>query len=123
LNAARRDSATFPGRGVVFELRFRKTTPALRIEDFAMKTALVALARAFWKDERGFIVSAELVLVSTITVLSMIVGLTSISQAVNNELLDVANAFNAVNQGNGFNQRGRNRGRRFTTNNGGIVPR
>lgn len=88
-----------------------------------MKTALAALARAFRKDEHGFIVSAELVLVSTITVLSMIVGLTSISQAVNNELLDVANAFNAVNQGNGFNGPGGNGGRQFTANNGGIVPR
>jgi Flp pilus assembly pilin Flp len=88
-----------------------------------MTMSLAALARAFWKDENGFIVSAELVLVSTITVLSMIVGLTSVSQAINNELLDVANAFNAVNQGNGFNGPTGNGGRQFTANNGGIVPR
>ncbi len=66
-----------------------------------------------WKDEKGFIVSAELVLVSTITVLSMLVGLTELSHAINNELYDVADAFESVNQtdDNGDQRRSR-RGRR-----------
>ena len=59
-----------------------------------MKTTFKQL----WADEDGFIVSAELVLVSTITVLSMIVGLTALSHSINKELYDVANAFQSVNQ-------------------------
>ena len=49
-------------------------------------------------DEAGFVQSAELVLIATITVLGMIVGLTEVSSNVNNELLDVGQAFNSVNQ-------------------------
>ena len=51
-----------------------------------------------YRDEAGFIVSAELVLVSTIAVLSMIVGLTEVAYAVNQELEDVASAFGSINQ-------------------------
>ncbi|GAB4134907.1 MAG: hypothetical protein Tsb009_00550 [Planctomycetaceae bacterium] len=59
-----------------------------------MKTLLLKL----WNDEDGFIVSAELVLVSTITVLSMLVGLSELSNSINNELYDVSDAFGSVNQ-------------------------
>jgi len=64
-----------------------------------MKIALAQLLRAFWNDEKGFIVSAELVLIGTIAVLSMVVGLTTVSRSITNELSDVAQAFDAVNQG------------------------
>jgi Flp pilus assembly pilin Flp len=50
-------------------------------------------------DENGFIVSAELVLVSTIVVLGMIVGLAELSLNINNELEDVGSAFSSINQG------------------------
>jgi len=59
-----------------------------------MKALLIRLTR----DETGFIVSAELVLVATIAVLSMVVGLSELSHAINQELEDVASAFGAVNQ-------------------------
>lgn len=49
-------------------------------------------------DETGFIVSAELILIATIGVLSLVVGLTEISVAINEELEDVACAFGAINQ-------------------------
>ena len=49
-------------------------------------------------DEAGFIVSAELVLVSTIAVLGMIVGLSEVAFNVNEELEDVGSAFGSVNQ-------------------------
>lgn len=49
-------------------------------------------------DETGFIVSAELVLVLTIAVLSMVVGLSEVAIAVNTELNDLSNAFGALNQ-------------------------
>jgi len=55
------------------------------------------LSQLFY-DEAGFIVSAELVLVTTIAVLSMVVGLAEIASAANQELEDVASAFGSVNQ-------------------------
>ncbi|SFI33622.1 branched-chain amino acid aminotransferase [Planctomicrobium piriforme] len=49
-------------------------------------------------DEAGFIVSAELVLISTIAVLGMIVGLSEVALNVNNELEDVGSAFANIKQ-------------------------
>ena len=49
-------------------------------------------------DENGFILSAELVLIGTITVLGMIVGLTELSYGVNEELEDLGSAIGAINQ-------------------------
>lgn len=49
-------------------------------------------------DENGFLVSAELILISTILVMGLVVGLTEVSFAVNNELEDVASAIGSVNQ-------------------------
>ena len=49
-------------------------------------------------DESGFIVSAELILIGSIAVLAMVVGLSEVSMAINNELEDVASAFGAMNQ-------------------------
>ncbi len=51
-----------------------------------------------WAEESGAIISAELVLVMTICVLAMVVGLDSVSNAVNFELEDVAEAFGAISQ-------------------------
>ena len=59
---------------------------------------MATLAANLWADEAGFIVSAELVLVSTILVLGMTVGLSEVSFAVNQELEDVASAFGSINQ-------------------------
>ena len=47
------------------------------------------------KDQRGMILSSEVVLVGTILVLGSIVGLAAVSHAVTNELNDVANAYNS----------------------------
>jgi len=51
-----------------------------------------------WNDERGLIISAELVLILTIAVLGMVVGLSSVSTSVNNELNDLAGAFGSLDQ-------------------------
>jgi Flp pilus assembly pilin Flp len=59
---------------------------------------MTTLLFALWKDEAGFIVSAELVLIATIAVLAMVVGLAEVANAINQELEDVASAFGAVNQ-------------------------
>jgi len=50
------------------------------------------LLKQLIKDENGIIVSSEIVLVGTILVIGSIVGLASLSYAVNNELNDVAQA-------------------------------
>ncbi|GAB4149349.1 MAG: hypothetical protein Tsb009_23580 [Planctomycetaceae bacterium] len=53
-------------------------------------------------DEAGFIVSAELVLVSTIGILAMVVGLSEVSHNVSQELEDVGSAFSSVDQSFSF---------------------
>lgn len=59
---------------------------------------MTTLILTLWKDEAGFIISAELILISTIAVLAMVVGLAEVSGAINQELEDVASAFGSVNQ-------------------------
>jgi Flp pilus assembly pilin Flp len=59
---------------------------------------MLKLINALRRDEAGFIVSAELVLISTIVVLSMVVGLSEVAINVNNELEDVGSAFGSINQ-------------------------
>jgi hypothetical protein len=54
--------------------------------------------KKLWNDEAGLIISAELVLVLTICVLGIIVGLSSVVVAVNEELLDTAHAIGSLNQ-------------------------
>ena len=54
--------------------------------------------RQLINDEAGFVVSAELVLVLTIAVLGMVVGVTAVRDAVAQELVDLSDAFGAVNQ-------------------------
>lgn len=56
------------------------------------------LISKLWKEEHGFVVSAELVLVASIAILAMIVGLSEASVNVNNEMEDVASAVGRVNQ-------------------------
>lgn len=53
---------------------------------------------ALWKDENGFVVSAELVLIASLLVVGLIVGLTSLQGAVNGELSDVAGAIRSLDQ-------------------------
>ena len=56
------------------------------------------LRHQLWTNDDGFIVSAELILIATITVLALIVGLSEIANAVNQELEDVASAIGSFNQ-------------------------
>ena len=54
--------------------------------------------RKLFNDEDGFVVSAELVLVLTIAVLGTVVGLTAVRDSLSQELVDISDAFGAVNQ-------------------------
>jgi Flp pilus assembly pilin Flp len=61
-------------------------------------------------DENGFLMSAELILLASILVLGLVVGISEVSFAINNELEDVASAFSSMNQSysaNGSNSRGK----------------
>ncbi len=54
--------------------------------------------KALWNDNAGFVISTELILVSTIAVLGLMVGLTEVASGVNQELEDVASAVGSMNQ-------------------------
>lgn len=56
------------------------------------------LMNQLFNDEAGFIVSAELILVSTIAVLALVVGLSEVSFGINQELEDLGAAFGSLNQ-------------------------
>ena len=77
----------------------------------------MSLFTNLYNDEAGFIVSAELILVSTIIVLGLVVGLSEVSHGINEELEDVGSAFGNVNQSftfSGFTgAKGRQVGSRF----------
>ncbi|MFK7769862.1 MAG: hypothetical protein AB8B55_21820 [Mariniblastus sp.] len=50
-----------------------------------------------WKDDSGFIITMEIILIATITVLGLIVGLTAVRDALVAELSDVAEAIEESN--------------------------
>lgn len=58
----------------------------------------MSLIKAFWRDERGLILSAELVLLGTIGVIGATVGLSMSAMAVNEELQDFAFAIRSLDQ-------------------------
>lgn len=78
---------------------------------------MTKLLTALHRDEAGFIVSAELILISTIAVLALIVGLSELSFNINQELEDVGSAFGSVNQSfcytSGKGHKGRSNGGHF----------
>lgn len=74
---------------------------------------MLAIAGRFWSDEAGVLVSSELVLVATISVLGIIVGLAEVATAINHELNDLSDAIGALNQSfviPGFHSAGGNQG-------------
>lgn len=80
---------------------------------------MTTLMNRLLQDENGFLMSAELILLGTIVVLGLVVGLTEISFAINNELEDVASAFSSMNQsysahGSHSKHKGRRSGSRFS---------
>ena len=56
------------------------------------------IACALWQDEAGFVISAELALVSTIATLGMVSGLAEASSNVHNEMHDVGSAVGSLDQ-------------------------
>ena len=56
------------------------------------------MTKTLWNDEAGVILSAELVLISTILVLGMVAGLVELQCAVVAELSDLSSAFGNLDQ-------------------------
>ena len=57
-----------------------------------------SLLKNFRSDEAGYVVSAELVMVGTITVTGLIVGLAEVRNAMVNELADVSESIGSLDQ-------------------------
>ena len=57
------------------------------------------MLRKLWRDEDGFVISSELVLVATLLVIGLIVGATILRNQVVQELADVGQAIGAISQG------------------------
>jgi len=60
------------------------------------------LAKALWGDQSGFVVSTDLILISSILVIGMLVGLVSVRDQIVQELGDVAVAVGNLNQSYSF---------------------
>lgn len=56
------------------------------------------MIKNFWKDESGSIISAELVLISTLVTLPLITGLVQLRQALDNKLNFVKTSIEDLNQ-------------------------
>lgn len=59
---------------------------------------MAATWRSLLRDERGFVITAELILISTVLVLGLVAALSAVKTAVAGELVDVANAVGSLNQ-------------------------
>ena len=51
-----------------------------------------------WKDEAGFVVSAELIFIATLLVIGLVTGWVAVRNAVTSELTEVAQAIGAIDQ-------------------------
>ena len=61
------------------------------------------ISKNLWNDNRGFIVSIELILIATIVVIGLISGLTAVRDGVVSELSDVAGSVQDLNQSYSYN--------------------
>ncbi len=65
----------------------------------------MSLLKVLWHDQRGFVYSMDVILVSTILALGTIVGLVCLRDQVLQELSDVANAVGSLNQSYSYSSR------------------
>ena len=61
------------------------------------------IAKKLWNDDKGFVVSIELILIATIAVIGLLTGLASVRDGVVSELSDVAGAVQDLNQSYSYN--------------------
>ena len=63
---------------------------------------MLNLLKAFRRDEHGVILSAEIVIVGTVLVIGVMTGMACLQKSVNNELGDLAKAFDSIDQSYSF---------------------
>ncbi|MDA1015248.1 MAG: hypothetical protein O3A00_12445, partial [Planctomycetota bacterium] len=63
---------------------------------------MTKLLRDLWIDERGIILSAELLIIATIMCCGVVVGWVVVRDAIVQELADVGNAISSLNQSYSF---------------------
>lgn len=56
------------------------------------------LLKKLWKDEGGFVISSELILIATVLVIGLLVGMVTLRDQVTQELADVADAISELTQ-------------------------
>ena len=61
------------------------------------------VSQKLWNDDKGFVVSVELVLIATIAVIGLISGFTAVRDGVVCELSDVAGSVQDLNQSYAYN--------------------
>ncbi|SFI17193.1 hypothetical protein [Planctomicrobium piriforme] len=77
---------------------------------------MTRLALALWADERGFILSAELVIIATTVILGLTVALVAMRDALGGEMSDLAGAFRNLDQSYYYTgMRGCPKGKGFTS--------
>ena len=59
---------------------------------------LASLVRRFWRDQSGYVFSIEMLLLGTVVVIGLIIGHTSVRDALNSELSDIGGALQDLNQ-------------------------
>ena len=57
------------------------------------------MMRKLWKDDCGALIAMEFLFVATILVIGIVVGLSAVRTAINDELTELANAILALSQG------------------------
>ncbi len=61
--------------------------------------AMSRVLSRLWNDDAGAVIALEFLFVATVLILGLIVGLTALRNAINNELVESGNAILALSQG------------------------
>ncbi len=71
---------------------------ALSLTALSFAAAAKSVASSLWRDDAGFVLSSEAVLVSTVAILGATAGFSAVSHSVNEELVDVSKALRSLDQ-------------------------
>jgi len=60
------------------------------------------IVNKLWRDDQGALLASEYLVVGTIVGIGVVVGLTGVRNAVNEELTELGNAYLSISQGFGY---------------------
>ena len=84
-------------RLVLIEVKFHESCGVDGMD--SRNRPLATMAKTLLRDEEGFVVTIELILIATIVGIGSIVGLTTLRNAINSELADVSDAIESMDWG------------------------